>query len=57
MLLRAAIFQNYCHIPLTDSYYFISFDTKLQLSDNILQNQVVQLRLGDEDSGAATVHC
>ena len=29
---------------------------KLQLSDNILQNQVVQLRLGDEDSGAATVH-
>ena len=30
---------------------------KLQLSDNILQSQVVQLRLGDEDNGAATVRC
>ena len=28
---------------------------KLQLSDNKLQNQVVQLWLGDEDNGAATV--
>ena len=28
---------------------------KLQLSHNILQNQVVQLQLGDEDSGAASV--
>ena len=28
---------------------------KLHLSDNILQNQVVQLQLGDEDNGAATV--
>ena len=28
---------------------------KLQFSHNILQNQVVQLQLGDEDSGAATV--
>ena len=29
---------------------------KLQLTNNILQNQVVQLRLGEEDSGAVTVH-
>ena len=29
---------------------------KLQLYDNILQNQVVELRLGDEDSRAATVN-
>ena len=28
---------------------------KLQLSNNILQNQVVQLWLGDEDNGATTV--
>ena len=28
---------------------------KLQLSDNILQNQVVQLQLGHDDSGGATV--
>ena len=29
---------------------------KLQLSDNILLNQVVQLWPGDEDSRSATVH-
>ena len=28
---------------------------KLQVSDNILQNQVVKLRLEGEDSGAGTV--
>ena len=56
MLLGAIIFLNDWHSRhrTTDSYLSV-LTLKLQLSNNILQNQVVQPRLGDEESGAATV--
>ena len=57
MLLQAIIFLNDCHSPYktTDSYLSV-LTLKLQLSDNVLQNQIVKPQMGNEDSGAATVH-
>ena len=57
MLMRAIIFQNIAtaHIEPQTAIFLSVLTLKLQLLDNILQNQVVQLWLGDEDNRAATV--
>ena len=56
MLLWAIIFQIIAtaHIELQTANILSVLTLKLQISDNMLQNQVVQLRLEDEASGAAT---
>ena len=43
------------HIEAQTAIMLSVLSLKLQLSDSILQNQVVQVQLGDEDSGAATL--
>ena len=59
MLMRAIIFFfemiATAHLEAQTAIILSVLTLKLQLSHNILQNQVVQLRLEDEDSGATTV--